>query len=129
MIDASVILWGDHLDPDLVSDTIGIKPTNAIRMGEESRGRVAKTGRWSYDTRDDVRSDSLIDHLNPFLPRLVANAEKLKNELGVEKVRVTIIVECFDETWEEELDDNIVRGLAAIGASFWMTVFSQKPEL
>ncbi len=66
---ASIRFSGDTLDPDVITNMIGVGPTLSYRKGERfvaGRRRVEQQrtfGLWLYSTRDIGMSDSIESHL------------------------------------------------------------------
>jgi hypothetical protein len=66
---ATLNFAGDTLEPELVTEILGVQPTTGYRKGEvyrHNRGREAhgRTGLWHLSTLRLVESDELADHLN-----------------------------------------------------------------
>jgi Domain of unknown function (DUF4279) len=73
---------GDRLDPDIISDIFGVRPTIAYRKGERyhagarSGGLLGRTGVWLLSTKGLVFGLSPTEHLS-YLTRFLEGAPRL----------------------------------------------------
>jgi hypothetical protein len=75
------MLVGPDLDPDHITQAVGIEPSTAIRRGEPV-GRLAVTlkhqdGRWMFTSQGSVTTDDVVDHLAYVLGHLLPHASVL----------------------------------------------------
>lgn len=82
-------IFGDGLDPDEITEILGVEPTSSCRKGDVFRGkrydRVERTGRWLYGhdhTKDDV--NSTVVRLLATLPNDLAIWHSITNRFSVD---------------------------------------------
>jgi hypothetical protein len=104
LIDVTVYLKGDSLDPDCVTRILGVEPERSWRKGERRTGKrpgaktyVAKTGLWTTGVEKHPLADEdiplelpvLIDEL---LQRFNKRKESLDQIAGVENAFLDILI-------------------------------------
>lgn len=72
---ATLALYGDSLVPEQISGLLGLEPTEAAPRGwattsPSGKTRLAPTGRWLLESRGQVLSTNLEDHVHWLLKRL-----------------------------------------------------------
>lgn len=83
-------IYGDELNPDEVSSTLGVQPTKCYRKGDESpRGsQYRRTGGWFIDSGEQLLSDeepgaALFEQWVASLPADRESWDRLKNQFDV----------------------------------------------
>lgn len=68
---ATLVVSGDEVNPDTVSQALGLSPSEAFKAGDAySRGHVRKHGMWALSSQDHVVSEDLEDHVRWLLDRI-----------------------------------------------------------
>jgi Domain of unknown function (DUF4279) len=94
LIDVSIYIWGDDLDPADVSARLGITPSLARRKGDKRttvkhREITAQTGIWCLDT---LQSKDLSAQIRELEQKLGENVRQVNAVAGVEGAYVDIYV-------------------------------------
>ena len=101
---ATLRLFGDDLDPDMVSALLGAQPTHSSRKGEARRSKsgplVAKTGSWLLSASDQSPGD-LEAQIERLLAGLTSDLE-VWSDLG-RRFRIDIFCGLFMEDGNEGL--------------------------
>ena len=104
LVDATIYLKGDLLDPDFVTKTLGIEPERSWRKGEKRTAKrpgaktyVAKTGLWTTRAEKHPVVDEDIPHevpaiINELLQRFNGRKEPLDQIPGVENAFLDILI-------------------------------------
>jgi hypothetical protein len=92
---AELRIYGDTLDPDAITKSIGILPSSSQRRGEvrsgfRNRQRIVSVGGWFLSSEGNVESRDLRRHLDWLLARLWPAATALKNLQAQEGVRMSV---------------------------------------
>ncbi|MBD2090253.1 DUF4279 domain-containing protein [Microcoleus sp. FACHB-1515] len=70
--------FGDRLDPNSITEVLGVQPTKSCRKGDifhgKVRDRIEKTGKWIYRS-DEWKAIHLEDQINQLLDRLPENLD------------------------------------------------------
>lgn len=129
MLIVALYLRGDLLDPDLVTQSVGIEPSKAQRKGERlvtSTGHevIAKLGLWALVVESDSSSlDAHLTRLADSLPPGLA----LSSIVGVEEAYVDIFVALASDTdgdarCELDVSPKSLELLARLGLPVRITV-------
>jgi hypothetical protein len=136
MLSVSLIMWGDNLVPNIVTEIVGLPPDNIATKGEakaqsSGKGNFARTGMWSISTDGFVTTDVINDHLKFIVDKCSAPLRKLREEKMVEKSRISVIVSMDGEeaapSWEDEVNANILAEFAQIDTSLSLAVLCPAP--
>lgn len=98
LINVSLKLWGETLNPSYITEQLGVEPSDTQMKGETkttSTGYVvtAKIGMWCFSTKDDgLKNSNLTDHIGFLRTRFVSSGAKIRNLLGVEDACVDIFI-------------------------------------
>ncbi|HEX2915027.1 MAG TPA: DUF4279 domain-containing protein [Chloroflexia bacterium] len=102
----SVGFWGDYLDPDVISELLGVEPTIAYAKGDKvpvnsEHYRVAHTGLWRWaGIRTDTRTlEEQIQLLFDQLPEDLSIWQDLSTKYGSE-----LFCGIWMKTWNREFD-------------------------
>ena len=92
---AALRIYADNLDPDMVTDCLGIRPTSSQRKGEiktNSRGkqRTIKIGAWFLSSEDRVQSKDLRRHLDWLLALVLPRAEAVRSLQTIDGVTMNV---------------------------------------
>ena len=138
-VDATLILWGENLVPDEITNLLGIPPTRSRAKGENSPGRrplrhdLLKVGMWTLSTAQYIPSQDLSDHVAFLVEKLGCKIPTLKERELIGKARLSIMVHVGESkpgvaSWEDELDAELIADIAKLGASLALTVMWPIPE-
>ncbi len=126
----SVRFFGEELDPDEVTESLGITPTNVHRQGERHIGRAGGSRRWPTAhwslTSHLPASAPLEDHLDALLDRLNVPAVR---SLSVKGWRLDFLCSCFLDDWNQgtTLSPDVLARLTALGAALVLDLHSFDP--
>ena len=122
MIDVSIFLRGDELDPKSISNKLGVTPSssqyaNEKRISSSNQEYVTKIGVWELAA--ESRSFILSDHINELTAKL-KSANYLRHIEGVQEAYVDVFIasdadEDGEGTFEFELSEENIAALAQIG--------------
>ncbi|WP_084085257.1 DUF4279 domain-containing protein [Cupriavidus sp. USMAA2-4] len=122
LVDVFLLLRGDAIDPDLVTEMLGVAATKSRVKGElwqtSTKHEVAaKIGFWSLDS--DAHSSSLSDHISCLRSKLEA-ARYLPLQIpGVDYAEISIFVAISDRngggSYESELTSVDLEWLGRLG--------------
>lgn len=99
-VKASFRLMGVGLEPDVVTQLMGVEPESAHRKGEarqgRARGRLApfREGLWSYSAKSEGRS--LEEQLDEIIQLIRPRSERIK-ELVAQGMRADVFVGIFSD--------------------------------
>lgn len=128
LISVAIYLKGHRLDPDHVSQVLGIQPSRSQKKGgfrAESTKFIAKIGMWTHKIKSDSR---LISDLIDELLKQIGNPPTPLNEIdGVEDAHLDILFaldgdDGAKETVEFALTKNQIARLSQLGLSACVTV-------
>ena len=130
----SLHFYGQDLDPDSVTETLGLKPVVARRRGEErsSGGKtvVQKTGVWGYRIRRAAENAA------PLVDQLIAELGTRKKILtslptadeGIIEIFYSMITDQGDLTCVTDLSSVQLSALAEYGLPLRFTVYGTPPD-
>lgn len=123
---------GDGLNPDSVSNVLGIEPSWSQEKGERkvtSTGRevIAKTGVWALVVAAD--SSELADHIGVLISKIGMKGQHISSILGVDDAYVDVFVAALSDTYGEascafELNVKVLAALKDMGLPLRLTVTS-----
>ena len=128
----TLILWGDCLIPEEITEMVAIPPIKSNRKGDQGDRHGAmlqtyRTGMWSVSTEGFIGSDSLADHLRFIADKFCDKLPLLKKDNKVDKARLSIMVVIENEeatlsSWEDEIDAETLNKVNQLGASLSLVV-------
>jgi hypothetical protein len=126
---ASFRLFGDTLNPQVVSEQLGLAPTTAGAKGELRPSRKKspalrwRTGSWILESRLP-RSSKLDEHLRDVLDRLEAHAGEIRGFVA-QGHRADIFCGCFLDATNEGtlLDPGTIRLLGLLGVPLGLDIY------
>ncbi len=131
-VEVSLFVYGHDLDPDLVTERLGLTPEVAVRRGDtrnwQGKSAVQKVGVWGYKVKGaevEPLVNQFIAALTPcdnILARLPAAQE------GVIEIFMSMLSDGGSITCEEELSVAQQRSLCAFGLPLRFTVYGSSPE-
>ena len=88
----SIYLRGDRLQPDHITEVLGIQPSGFQKKGELRPGSkvIAKIGVWSFIARTDSRVAT--DHIEDLLSQMKMRQGPLDRILGVDEAFLDIFI-------------------------------------
>ena len=124
---ASLCLYGEDLDPDEVSRTLGIEPTSSGRRGGPlRRGRVLSRGFWCVSTRDDCDSDDASEHVARLASMLGMDPPAIVAAVGRYEARVYIYWDLQDGNGGPVLTPPALAWLAQVGAELHVDLYESE---
>ena len=113
---ATLRIYHDELDPDDISKSLALVPSNSQRKGDpRSKGAVLPTGGWFLSSRDHVPSKDTRRHVAWILDQLEPNRSAL---LSLQDRGYAMDIFCF---WASvsghggpELDHELMQRLASL---------------
>lgn len=114
----SLCLYGDDLDPGVISETLGLTPSSAARKGEtrvSPRGKThrAPTGRWILESDGQVASACTEEHLAWLLDRIEAAGVRPARLPNVQRASVSCFWFSPDGQRGPEFSVEVLRRLVA----------------
>src|SRR3972149_29892 len=100
----ALYLRGDRLDPKIVTEHLGISPTDTRQKGKKRLGPhgevyVDKIGVWVLQAATD--SQLLSDHIDELMSKFKATRKIIENISGVEEAYIDVFL-CFERTADSE---------------------------
>lgn len=124
----SIYLRGNQLEPDYISNILGIQPSESQKKGELrpcSKQVIAKIGVWSLVAQTDSRA--IHDHIDELLGVIGTVQARLNQIDGVEDAYLDIFIALDDEgtrTAECRLSEKHLEELSRLGLCVHFTVMS-----
>jgi hypothetical protein len=138
-LEVNLYVYGHDLDPDMVTEILGIAPTVARRRGETrttltGKTVVQKTGVWGY--KIIARSEELTSGMRGLLDQLIAelgHRERLLESLpqadeGFIEILFSMISDAGSVGCEVEIAESEVKALASFGLPLRFTLFASAPD-
>ena len=107
LINVRLYLWGDKLDPQRITEILGVTPSESRAKGETSiisTGKVvtAKIGFWCFSTRDTgLKSLELAEHIELLRSQFGASWTKIVSLPDVQDACVDIFIAISEEEQED----------------------------
>ena len=94
---ASLCLYGDNLDPVIVTRRMGMAPSDSSKRGgthkaKSGKMRTARTGMWILHSGEEVKSDDISDHIGWLLSRIPNSVADLREIDGVERATISCCI-------------------------------------
>jgi Domain of unknown function (DUF4279) len=126
---ASFRLFGDTLNPEVVSEQLGMAPSSAGAKGESRPSRKKspplrwRTGSWILESRLP-QSSKLDEHLRDLLDRLEAHAATIRGFVA-QGYRADIFCGCFLDASNEGtlLQPDTIRLLGLLGVPLGLDIY------
>ncbi len=122
VIEVSLYLRGDNLDPNIVSKKLGITPTTSHvkggkRITSTNREYVAKIGLWAISV--DSESRELSDHVSLLVSKIKVDGTLMRSIEGVQEAYIDVfIAKDADEdgggTFEFEMSQENISALGRL---------------
>jgi hypothetical protein len=129
-VSVSFCIYGDDLKPILLSELLGIEPSQSHQKGEThgvDNRAVWRTGAWIYKVtaKAPVTPEDLVAELLDLMPARPALWEEL-----VKDYRVVVRFGLYIEAWnrEFEISPALVSRLATIGAELDFDIYAEEPR-
>ena len=123
------VLSGENLDPDLCTETLGIKPDKVWTQPAITAGTQPPRREWNIGFRRHEHND-IGEAIELVLARVWDKRDLLASLVAEKGYRVTVA--CNVTLWKDrplyELTENTIQRLAALGASFGLDIFPQDEE-
>lgn len=121
----ALALYGLNLDPDVVSERMGLQPTLARRRGDRSsaRGRPANCGSWNFsvEAKPPTGPDDLVHQLLDHFPSDSEFWLALRREYQVQ-IRFGFVAATLTGCFE--IESPAAQRLAATGATLAFHLYS-----
>jgi hypothetical protein len=134
-IGVTLYLYGDDLDPELVSKKLGIIPSGTRYKGEKifikpNHEYIQKTGVWKLTADSD--SNILSDHIDKLTSKVGKPSIAFRNIEGVEVAHVNVFIATYAEEYgggecNFELSKENVVSLAQLDLPVQFTIALCKP--
>ena len=128
IVDVSLLVWGDSLDPEHVSMALNTRPTRSHLKGEEKQlksgnNRIMKSGYWELDTEKVVESSSLMDRTNYLIEILKSSKKEIKMIAGCEGAAISFTLGASsDGSIEFILDSKTLNEIAQLDVGLHFVV-------
>lgn len=131
-VEVSFRIFGEDLDPDAVTNVLGIRPDSAVRKGEERDLKVgsrvihlrpARQGMWSISSKLPP-DNPLEEHLQGLLALLEPKAEVIRG-LAESGCSVDFFCGLFLRDYNDgvTLPPELLSGIAALGAELGLDIY------
>lgn len=125
---ASIYLRGDQLEPEYVSNILGISSTYSQKQGElrpGSKKLVAKIGVWRFTA--ETKSDCIADHINDLLATIKNISTPMNQIKGVEEAFMDIFIGLDEnpslrQTLEFSVSKEQINLLGRLGLALEITI-------
>ncbi|RNF83880.1 DUF4279 domain-containing protein [Montanilutibacter psychrotolerans] len=89
---ATLCFYGDSLDPDAITNALGIGPTRSVRRNDArkrgSKTIIAKTGAWLLTSDEQLDSKDVQSHIRWILQRVAGRLGEVTRLPEVETARI-----------------------------------------
>jgi hypothetical protein len=129
-IRAYIRIWGDDLEPEVISAALELTPTRANRRGDQrftprmAAPFVHRTGYWSCESTipDDASPD---DHLRHLLNLVEGKSATIRSLVSTDH-HVAFSCSLFLHTWNRglELSPDTLGRIAALGATLEFDIYA-----
>lgn len=131
-ITVSILLRGDQLDPDYISTTLGIQPSDSQKKGEKrggiqpnSKEYLTRIGIWRIWVESELRTMSELVH--EILKKFDIYHQPLDRISGVHEAYLDILIlqdkeNKLESTAEFVLSRDQVSRINQLGLALWVTV-------
>lgn len=123
---ACFILRGKNLDPQEVSDSIGIQPTKRFRRGEIRKGnKIWPHGYWELSSKNEISSIDLSLHLQWLVKQLEPSNDQLlkiiKQESVIAEIRCLWVLPM--EYVNLSINSELLNKIAFLGLSLEIDIY------
>lgn len=127
---ATLRIYHPELEPDAVTELLGIEPSVSWKQGDQpygwtkKPGHQAPSGGWLLSSRLDVRGNDAMAHIEWLLDQVVGSATRLK-QLQDKGFMVDVVVAWHAITWNTTptLTPHIMRRLAKHNLPVWFDIY------
>lgn len=123
---ASLCLYGESLDPEVITARTGVRPTDRARKGDRrpgsKKGVAAPTGRWILCSEQVVKSTDLEKHVEWILSQVRKFQTPWRKLENVERA----IISCYwlsAEAGGPCFSSAVLRKLADEGVDLWIDYY------
>jgi hypothetical protein len=121
------ILQGEPVDPDLITEALGVSPARRFKKGDTygKKGNKWTIGFWSISSRDMVESSDLENHIVWILERLEPVKDKLTYFVLQEGVdaSIKIVFNLFVHEWDGHVSANLMKRITDLNAHFKISIY------
>lgn len=120
-------IFGDDLDPDEITATLGTTPTYALRKGDKHRQQVVKSGRWVIDAKPSKPSD--LDHqISELLAQMTDDLDRWKSVTSRHEAMFYCSVFMLETNEGAEIAPAILMALGARGISLGLDIYAPRDD-
>ena len=125
---ASLCLYGSNLDPDYISELIGLSASYCCREGDvfmspSGKKRKAQTGVWLLNSEPHCRSESLAAHVKWLIDRIVGPVKHITMLDGVESAHISCCFIVKDSGDAFEFDSVLLGECSELGLSIKLEAY------
>jgi hypothetical protein len=130
---ASLVITGKELDPEEITDILGINPHRRHKKHEKKKDGVREfsMGSWVYSSEKDIESFDVIDHVDWLVDQLLPIKNKLKLVQKMGNINIVISIFWIMSSTNEALSfsPKLLNRMSNIGIEFEFDIFSPRDEL
>jgi len=117
IVDITFRIFGDNLDPNEVTQVLGVTPSEYVRKGDnisKGIGRIinARTGSWSLSYRDTYVAGGIENRVNHIIDILSSPENDYRMVRGYERAVISCILGVTDGSIEFSLKPKAMMELA-----------------
>lgn len=121
------ILQGEPVDPDLITEALGVLPARRFKKGDPygKKGNKWSIGLWSISSRDMVESSDVEKHIIWILERLEPVKDKLAQfdlQEGVD-ASFKIVINLFVHEWDGHIKSSLMKRITDLNVDFKISVY------
>jgi hypothetical protein len=124
-ISSSLVILGEDLDPEYISEVLCIESTSQFKKGDAfSSGRGhRKHGMWCIERAQ--AGESFSDDLNFFLKMVAMEFRPLTKLNNVQSSRISIWIDVFEtsSTFEFSIEPSVITDISSLGSQVFVTQF------
>lgn len=121
------ILQGEPVDPDLITEALGVLPSRRFKKGDPYGKKENKwpIGFWSISSRDIVESGDLENHIVWILERLEPVKDKVANFVSQEGVdaSIKIVINLFVHEWDGHVSSTLMKRITDLNVHFKLSIY------
>lgn len=121
------IFKGESVDPDLITETLGILPDRRFRKGDPygKKGRTRPIGLWSISSSDRVESNNLEQHIVWILEKLEPVQEKLAGFILQDGVDAffKVVFNLFVHEWDDQIGSQLLKRITELNVHFQISIY------
>jgi hypothetical protein len=119
---------GEVIDPDELTEILGITPNYKYRKGDHyglEKDRTQTIGFWSISSRKIIQSDNIESHMDWILIQLESVKKQLDQFVfqdGVE-TRLTIVFNLYVHEWSALVNSNLLKRISDLNLRLGISIY------